>query len=241
MTGTELRQSRINTLVFGCIALAVAAWILMGMTGCELTTRSPFSGRPVTAAQLAAEADDAEEANEKAMRDELARAEREAREAKTAFELAASRIEGDARQGLLELQATYEDFAAELTSRVDKIGAEREERRRNVERRYEAAYADIESKAARLEGILSFAQSAGVGSLPGGGIALGLGGLLVGGMVSGVRAKKREDKAWDEAQAASSAAQAKVDAAWDEATVRAQASAASAPIAELVKALAQRA
>jgi len=174
--------------------------------GCTPTSVSPFSGKEVTADQLAAEAkvEEVKIAREAAAvktssERELSDIYAAQKKAKAAFDRAVSRIQADAKlqieglaaeleQNQVEVEATTSRIIASTSAKIAELDARREANAESAK----ATLADIEAKQAKYETFLSVGQTLAAGLGPYGGLASGLLGL--GGILFGV-SKKRDAQA----------------------------------------------
>ena len=181
------------------------------LSGCELTTKSPFSGKDVSAEDLAVEIQakqvEIQTQQEKVKKEAEAKisevASANAR-AKALFAKAVGRVESDAKSQIDLLTAEFDQNALEAEAIQNRIIsdtkaaiADLDARRFAAETSAKAAIERLEAKQERFQALISAAQvlSEGFGG-PIGGVASAL--LGAGGMVFGI-AKRRDAVAAKEA------------------------------------------
>jgi hypothetical protein len=185
--------------------------VLTTFQGCTAKSISPFSGKEVTAEQLAAEAKVEEvrlakeatttkvEADRK-----LAEVQAAQRKAKSIFDRAVAKIQDDAKsqinviageyeQNTLEVDRLTAQIVSETTAKMAELDAQRAS---NIEAA-KATLAEIEAKQAKYETILSVGQTIAAGLGPYGGIAAGAIGLA--GVLFGVSKRKDAQAAHENA------------------------------------------
>jgi len=190
------------------IGISLAALLL---TGCEFTTKSPFSGKEVSSEDLAVEIQtkDAEIASEQAKikkdaEAKLADVATANARAKAIFAKAVARVESDAKSQIDVLTAEFDQNALEVEAIQKRIVnetqaaiADLDARRLSAEASAKAAIERLEAKQERFQALLSATQvlSEGFGG-PIGGVASAI--LGAGGMLFGI-AKRRDAVAAKEA------------------------------------------
>lgn len=190
------------------IGIGLAALLL---TGCEFTTKSPFSGKEVSSEDLAVEIQtkDAEIASEQAKikkdaEAKLADVATANARAKAIFAKAVARVESDAKSQIDVLTAEFDQNALEVEAIQKRIVNETQAaiqdldaRRIAAESSAKAAIERLEAKQERFHALISATQvlSEGFGG-PIGGLASAL--LGAGGMLFGI-AKRRDAVAAKEA------------------------------------------
>lgn len=190
------------------IGISLAALLL---TGCEFTTKSPFSGKEVSSEDLAVEiqAKEAEIASDQAKikkdaEAKLADVATANARAKAIFAKAVARVESDAKSQIDVLTAEFDQNALEVEAIQKRIINETQAaiqdldaRRLLAEASAKAAIERLEAKQERFQALLSATQvlSEGFGG-PIGGVASAI--LGAGGMLFGI-AKRRDAVATKEA------------------------------------------
>ena len=190
------------------IGISLAAFLL---TGCEFTTKSPFSGKEVSSEDLAVEIQtkDAEIASEQAKikkdaEAKLADVATANARAKAIFAKAVARVESDAKSQIDVLTAEFDQNALEVEAIQKRIVNETQAaiqdldaRRLSAEASAKAAIERLEAKQERFQALISATQvlSEGFGG-PIGGVASAI--LGAGGMLFGI-AKRRDAVAAKEA------------------------------------------
>lgn len=186
-----------NKTTYSVLGIAVVLSLVLAFSGCSVKSVSPFSGKEVTAEQLAAEAKveevkiakEATTAKAEADR-KLADVQAAQRKAKSIFDRAVAKIQDDAKaqiniiageyeQNTLEVDRITAQIVSDTTAKMAELDAQRAA---NIEAA-KATLADIEAKQAKYETLLSVGQTLAAGLGPYGGIAagaLGLGGILFG-------------------------------------------------------------
>ena len=181
------------------------------LAGCEISTKSPFSGKDVTAEELSVEiqAKEAEIASDQAKikkdaEAKLADVATANAKAKAIFAKAVARVESDAKSQIDVLTAEFDQNAIEVEAIQKRIVnetqaaiADLDARRLSAEASAKAAIERLEAKQERFQALLSATQvlSEGFGG-PIGGLASAL--LGAGGMIFGI-AKRRDAVAAKEA------------------------------------------
>ena len=200
-----------KTSTYSVIGAAAVLAIVLSFSGCSMKSVSPFSGKEVTADQLAAEAKVEEVKISKEAASAKAEAERKLaelqaaqRKAKSIFDRAVAKIQSDAKSQVDVIAGEYEQSQIEadrisaqiLTETSAKMAALDAQREANIESA-KATLADIEAKQAKYETFLSVGQTLAAGLGPYGGIASGLLGL--GGVLFGVSKRKDAQSAHEAA------------------------------------------
>lgn len=177
------------------VLFCVAA--LLCVPGCDLfdgKTTSPFTSKPATAEEIAAQAN-AEIATQttKAKQDAEAEAVKSMRR-KAEFDEAVSRLDADTRIALAKLQAEYDADARSAAGRILRIEADGQRAVQMVSDLAKAAVQKIENEKANLGALLDVAQGS-AGLIPVAGV-----GTILGGLIGHMRGRYvGERRGWDEA------------------------------------------
>jgi len=196
---------------YSVIGIAVVLALVLAFSGCSVKSVSPFSGKEVTAEQLAAEAKVEEVKIAKEATNAKADAERKLaevqaaqRKAKSIFDRAVAKIQADAKAQVDVIAGEYEQsqieadrITAQIVSDTSAKIAELDAIQVANAEAAKAALADIEAKQAKYETFLSVGQTLAAGFGPYGGIASGLLGL--GGILFGVSKRKDAQSAHEAA------------------------------------------
>jgi len=196
---------------YSVIGIAVVLSLVLAFSGCSVKSVSPFSGKEVTAEQLAAEAKVEEVKIAKEATNAKADAERKLaevqaaqRKAKSIFDRAVAKIQADAKAQVDVIAGEYEQsqieadrITAQIVSDTSAKIAELDAIQVANAEAAKAALADIEAKQAKYETFLSVGQTLAAGLGPYGGIASGLLGL--GGVLFGVSKRKDAQSAHEAA------------------------------------------
>ena len=222
------RGNRKNTRTYRVLMCVLACAGLAVTPGCALweTPRvvSPWSGRQVTDAELAAE--HAAKLRDLAAEDaaERERIDAEARAARREFDAAVATLDLTQQQALIDLRSRFDGRAAEIDALRIKQDRERDTEAAMIAQRLREGRAQIARAQERqdfLGGLLATvagnpATSAAVSAIPiVGPILTGVMGYAVAGSASR-RRKQAEDAAWDEAKREAREEQARNDATWDQ-------------------------
>lgn len=204
---------RTTALGFGALLVVLAA-LAFTVPGCaEPTTKSPYSGEQVDRATLGREAEgEASRVAEEAETDAEAERDRLIR-ARENFDASVAQLEGETRQAVEALARQYEQTAAQVEQAVAAIARKAERGLALIQSKHAATAAVIERKereqawlAEAFGGLVGSPVVQGaVGTLPGGGLALGALGLL-GGWLSRRAVHSAADRSWDEAKGEANAA-----------------------------------
>lgn len=218
-------------------AIIVVAGSCLAIGGCDFLdpkVESPFSGRPVTEAQLAREIR-AEEAKAKAEADaKVAAAAEEVRAAKAKAVSTAIALQAKQAVTAAEIQATAATVEAETGARIEAAKAATEaagralaDRLAELGQRADDAYAAIDARKAAYGGLIrAVADNPIVKSTDAatGGAITGLLGLAGGWIGRSAGSRKRHDASYDEgyakAKAEAEEARNRENAAYDEAQAR---------------------
>ena len=228
-----------------CAGLVVLGVLSVGNAGgcswMEPRIPSPYSGKESSAGEIAAERTKLEAEEKSAAAAKLAavteageKAKAEAKRAAVRIALKAKTDAASAEADLADLEAASGAAVAQATRQIAAIGSGLDARLAAISESYDVAQQRISEEQQKRLGVLKFVSdnpvvrtaaasvgldTSGVGSL--GALLLGAGGI---GWMN-KRAKAREDKAWDEADAKAKLEAAAKDAAWDEAQSKAVAAA----------------
>lgn len=200
-----------NKTTYSVIGIAVVLALVLAFSGCSVKSVSPFSGKEVTAEQLAAEAKVEEVKIAKEATNAKADAERKLaevqaaqRKAKSIFDRAVAKIQADAKAQVDVIAGEYEQsqieadrITAQIVSDTSAKIAELDAIQVANAEAAKATLADIEAKQAKYETFLSVGQTLAAGLGPYGGIASGLIGL--GGVLFGVSKRKDAQSAHEAA------------------------------------------
>ena len=148
-------------------------------------------------------------------REETAKIKRAQRKA----ELAVASVQNDSEAQLAQIQYQLEDAVEESRLSLAAFSQSQQQAISRIGDSVNLGLADIERKQALVSGILnSPALQAVAGSIPGGGLALGLLGTVAAGWIGRATGRKAgEDKGWDDREKH----QASIDATYEEAQSRA--------------------
>lgn len=166
--------------------LAIASVVcLPGCEGLEPKTTSPFSKKPVTASELAAEAARYDAEQQAADLREQAEAERELRRLRSEAAVEARRLANTTDTALTELQSRTETAAQDVVERVASSQQARDLEIDAMQRSVDAALASIQRQQQQRMAAWNAIQAIpGVQAVPGFGAVSGLvGSLLAGGTV----------------------------------------------------------
>jgi hypothetical protein len=200
--------------VWGVYALVGLA-LMLASVGCEQKTTG-LDGASVTAQQLVQQGRDAEIAAEREREAKDAADARALREAQAAARKEIAKIRAGGTIDQAEREAALADIAGDLELRVEAVKENAaantkayEDALARIDGRVKDGLADIQAKEGRILGVARVVDripgvSAAVGGATGGQSLESLATLVVGGLGVGWlsrRAKKKEDDAWDEAEA----------------------------------------